>query len=422
MVANGDPARVLLLVDPDSDLADVVARTGRAVVQLLSWSHRDLAEAFAGTAPAPGRAVADGVVRRHALGTAAGRRRRPGPAVSLESAAEVGWSRLLTCVVEEVVVGDDEAPLVHRRGRYVRPEGLMAADDLLEIADELYGLPLPEFTPARDARAKELKGTAARRAGQGAEEAVDRGLGRQPAGPPRHRAGRAGAHGRRRAARGAGVDVGRRAARAHPAAAPADRGGDHRRAADRPRGGHQGHRGGGRPGRGDADRRDGRRALRPGAAQRAADRGARQHRARPGRRRGGGRRTGGAGLQRSVAGRRAARRARTCTSYPTRRRTRKAVAAADRGARGGRGRASPRPPQPTTRRSPPSSELEARSLQLQAEIDELRSRIDELESSAEETDDELSDAEDARAEAEAELTAATEARDAAAAALAKLKG
>jgi len=30
--------------------------------------------------------------------------------------------------------------------------------DLLSIADELYGLPLPEFTPARDARAKELKG------------------------------------------------------------------------------------------------------------------------------------------------------------------------------------------------------------------------------------------------------------------------
>ncbi|MDP3894658.1 hypothetical protein [Nocardioides sp.] len=32
--------------------------------------------------------------------------------------------------------------------------------DLLSLADELYGLPLPEFTPARDARAKELKGTA----------------------------------------------------------------------------------------------------------------------------------------------------------------------------------------------------------------------------------------------------------------------
>src|SRR4051794_10568991 len=33
------------------------------------------------------------------------------------------------------------------------------ADELLEIADELYGLALPAFTPARDARAKELKGS-----------------------------------------------------------------------------------------------------------------------------------------------------------------------------------------------------------------------------------------------------------------------
>ncbi len=31
--------------------------------------------------------------------------------------------------------------------------------DLLAVADELYGLPLPEFTPARDARVKEFKGT-----------------------------------------------------------------------------------------------------------------------------------------------------------------------------------------------------------------------------------------------------------------------
>ena len=33
------------------------------------------------------------------------------------------------------------------------------ADTLLEIAEELYGLEPDEFTPARDARAKELKGT-----------------------------------------------------------------------------------------------------------------------------------------------------------------------------------------------------------------------------------------------------------------------
>ena len=35
----------------------------------------------------------------------------------------------------------------------------MAEAPLLTIADELYALTLPEFTPARDARAKELKAT-----------------------------------------------------------------------------------------------------------------------------------------------------------------------------------------------------------------------------------------------------------------------
>ena len=73
-------------------------------------------------------------------------------------------------------------------------------DALLEIADELYGLPLADFTPARDALAKEHKARqGVRRAGQGAEEAVARGLGRQPARTPRRTAGRAGA--RRRARR-----------------------------------------------------------------------------------------------------------------------------------------------------------------------------------------------------------------------------
>ena len=120
MVANGEPARLLLLVDPDSDLHDVAADTGRAVVQLLSWSHRDLADAFAGTAPAPGGPWRMATFEDTAwgprlvdAGTWAG--------VRVESDAAVGWSRLLTCVVEELTVGPDESPLVHRRGRYVRP-------------------------------------------------------------------------------------------------------------------------------------------------------------------------------------------------------------------------------------------------------------------------------------------------------------
>jgi len=66
------------------------------------------------------------------------------------------------------------------------------------------------------------------------------------------------------------------------------------------------------------------------------------------------------------------------------------------------------------------TDLEARAMQVQAEIDELRRRLAELEAAYEEVDDELGDAEDVRAEAEESVATATRARDAAAAALAKL--
>jgi DNA repair exonuclease SbcCD ATPase subunit len=58
-------------------------------------------------------------------------------------------------------------------------------------------------------------------------------------------------------------------------------------------------------------------------------------------------------------------------------------------------------------------DLQARSLQLQSEIDELKRKLSELESSAEETDEELEEAEDAQGEAEAAHRAAVKTRDAA---------
>lgn len=67
------------------------------------------------------------------------------------------------------------------------------------------------------------------------------------------------------------------------------------------------------------------------------------------------------------------------------------------------------------------AELEARGLQLQAELDELRRRLADVESQAEEVDEELADAEDVRAEAESAVAEVTRERDAAAAALAKLE-
>ena len=120
LVAAGEPSYVMGLVDPDSDLAEALAREKRAVVQLLQWRHRDLAEAFAGLAPAPGGPFAQAAFEETAWGprlvdatTWAG--------VALVESREVGWSTEVTCVVEHLGVADEDEPLEHRRGRYLRP-------------------------------------------------------------------------------------------------------------------------------------------------------------------------------------------------------------------------------------------------------------------------------------------------------------
>lgn len=120
LVLPGEPARLLGLLDPDADLADVLERTGRVVVQLLRWPHRDLAEQFAGVAPAPG-----GPFRQARFTTTPWGPRlldaTTWAGLAVEERVEVGWSLRVTGVVEHLEVGPDDAPLVHRRGRYARP-------------------------------------------------------------------------------------------------------------------------------------------------------------------------------------------------------------------------------------------------------------------------------------------------------------
>ena len=120
MIANGSPAHALCLVDPESDFASALKDGGPAVVQLLEWSHRDLADAFAGLAPAPGglftlarwEETAWGPVLEDASAWVG---------VRLVGTRDIGWSLLVDTVIEHIEIGEDSHPLVHRRGHYVRP-------------------------------------------------------------------------------------------------------------------------------------------------------------------------------------------------------------------------------------------------------------------------------------------------------------
>jgi flavin reductase (DIM6/NTAB) family NADH-FMN oxidoreductase RutF len=120
LVADGEPAQVLGLLDEESDLANRVGSGERFVVSLLGWSHRSLAEAFAGLAPAPG-----GVFRLGSwVDTDWGPALDDAPAWlgarPLGGLDHAGWGLLVRGEVEHAATGPDpnDGLLTHLRGRY----------------------------------------------------------------------------------------------------------------------------------------------------------------------------------------------------------------------------------------------------------------------------------------------------------------
>jgi flavin reductase (DIM6/NTAB) family NADH-FMN oxidoreductase RutF len=124
LVADGEPAVLLGLVDEDSALVelvgDVAGEAGHVAVSLLGWTHRGLADAFAGVAPAPGGPfrlgswtdTTWGPVLADASAWLGGR--------LVDVTTHAGWSLLLRAEIEHVEVGTDPADgvLGYLRGRY----------------------------------------------------------------------------------------------------------------------------------------------------------------------------------------------------------------------------------------------------------------------------------------------------------------
>ena len=122
LVADGEPGRVLGVVDDESDLWSAVSASGAFTVTQLGAADQLLADRFAGLLPTPGgpftvgdwAPVATGPVPGH-LGTWVGCR--------LDRAAPFGWGLLVEATITEVRLGDADAdvePLIHHRGRYRR--------------------------------------------------------------------------------------------------------------------------------------------------------------------------------------------------------------------------------------------------------------------------------------------------------------
>jgi flavin reductase (DIM6/NTAB) family NADH-FMN oxidoreductase RutF len=117
MLAEGDPGSVHFLLGPTADVYDVIERTDRFVVHVLSHQHRALSEVFAGRRPSPGGPFTGVAVTDTDWGPALddiGDR----AFCSGISAVEHGYSLLVSANIGEVVVADLTDPLTYFRGSY----------------------------------------------------------------------------------------------------------------------------------------------------------------------------------------------------------------------------------------------------------------------------------------------------------------
>ncbi|WP_344771296.1 flavin reductase family protein [Aeromicrobium panaciterrae] len=115
IVANGEPGHVLAVIDADSDWWTSGPET--VAVNVLAEEHRFLADAFAGTVPAPGGPFTLGVWTDGEWGPVLEGSAGWLGIRLLEETRPVGWGLLVEGVVEHVETGDSDA-LIHLRGRY----------------------------------------------------------------------------------------------------------------------------------------------------------------------------------------------------------------------------------------------------------------------------------------------------------------
>src|SRR4051794_3520846 len=121
VLAEGRPPEVAGLVDEEAEFADQLARTGRFAVSLLAGNHRQLADVFAGQAPAPGglftvghwRDSAWGPVLADAVGWL-------GVSAAQAEPEHAGWALLVRGTVEHTELAEPDARgvLCSFRGRY----------------------------------------------------------------------------------------------------------------------------------------------------------------------------------------------------------------------------------------------------------------------------------------------------------------
>jgi flavin reductase (DIM6/NTAB) family NADH-FMN oxidoreductase RutF len=117
LVADGEPARLLGLIDEESAFWPAAERAGRFVMAPLRSAHRQLADRFAGQLPAPGGPFAGSEWRHTPYGPVLAEL-ASWVGCRLDAARPFGWGLLVEATIERVELGEDGDPLIHFRGRY----------------------------------------------------------------------------------------------------------------------------------------------------------------------------------------------------------------------------------------------------------------------------------------------------------------
>jgi 3-hydroxy-9,10-secoandrosta-1,3,5(10)-triene-9,17-dione monooxygenase reductase component len=117
LVAEGQPPRLLGLIDPTSAFWEAMRETGAFVVHVLAVGDRALAERFSEIRP-PIRGPFDGLeVAESPWGPVVGGS-RPRAACRLAGSTPVGHGELVEGVIEQLELSDLEDPLAYLHGRY----------------------------------------------------------------------------------------------------------------------------------------------------------------------------------------------------------------------------------------------------------------------------------------------------------------
>ncbi len=117
LVVDGEPGRLLGLLDDESELWAAASAAGRFAVAQLGPADRLLADRFAGLLPALGGLFRESTWTATAYG--------PVPAGAgawagcrLDSARPFGWGLLVEATIERIELAGQAAPLLYHRGHY----------------------------------------------------------------------------------------------------------------------------------------------------------------------------------------------------------------------------------------------------------------------------------------------------------------